>query len=87
MPSEALILDHAPYPVETCLKCNKPFRPFLRGMVQRSKRFLGIGPLRPYCAIICQECKQIIGYEDPTSYEEKVLNGQWESEFGGGQVK
>ena len=65
MPIEVLLLAHEPYPVERCPICALPFRAFLRGQVQRSKRFLGVLWPRPYCAVICQGCKQIVGWEAP----------------------
>lgn len=70
MPIEALILEGTPSPIQTCPKCAaSPFRPFLRGMIQRG----AIGMLwdlirrkrnwRAYCALICWDCKEIVGYE------------------------
>jgi len=44
----------------------RPFVPFLRGIVQRSKRGLfGFGKERDYCALICSQCEAIAGYESP----------------------
>lgn len=65
MPIEFELLDKEPVLVGYCPKCGStPFVPFLRGLVQRSKRFFFIGPKRPYCALICSRCKEVIGYED-----------------------
>jgi hypothetical protein len=51
-------------PIECCPKCKAtPFMPFLRGQVQRHPRRWLVGPRRPYCALICWECKEIVGYE------------------------
>ncbi len=65
MPLEADLLKNRPYPFERCPKCGQPFPEFLRGMVQRSRRFLGFLWRQPYCAVICQQCKAIIGWEQP----------------------
>lgn len=46
----------------------RPFDPFLRGLIGRSHRTLWSWPpfkLRPYCALICWACKEIVGYEAP----------------------
>lgn len=68
MPLEAALLDGSPSPVMDCPLCAKPFRPFLRGQVQRSPwawwQLFGLfGESRRYCALICWECKEIVGYE------------------------
>lgn len=66
MPIEYCQLEHAPCPLAFCPACgDKPFDPFLRGMVQRSKRKWLVGPKQPYCALICSKCKEIVGYENP----------------------
>ncbi len=51
--------------LQVCPSCGgEPFVHFLRGQVQRSRRWLGIfGFKRPYLAVICSFCKQIVGYE------------------------
>ena len=53
--------------ITQCPRCQrKPFEYFLRGQVVRPKRFLWfLGPIRPYCAIICRNCKNVVGYEMP----------------------
>jgi len=69
MPAEVLLLEGQPSPITACPKCgDSPFRPFLRGQVQRwpyswRTLWLPIGPMRDYCALICWSCKEIIGYE------------------------
>lgn len=66
MPIESLLLADAPIPLERCPACGEVFVPFLRGMIQRGKRsWLGLGPPRAYCALICRECHGIVGYESP----------------------
>lgn len=46
-----------------CPKCQaKPFKPFMRGQVQSIWRKIF---KRPYCAVICQDCKDIIDWEQP----------------------
>lgn len=69
MPIETVLLENQWIPFAECPECDKPFRPFLRGQVQRGP----IGQLlawirgeqdwRGYCALICWECKEIVGYE------------------------
>jgi len=64
MPIEAAILYGQPSPLKECPKCHAaPFRPFLRGQVQRSKFKWLFWGRRPYCALICRDCKDIVGYE------------------------
>lgn len=66
MPIEAAMLKDAKERVDHCPQCaNRPFRSFLRGQVQRPRRFLGCLWRRPYCCIICNCCKTVVGYEDP----------------------
>jgi phage terminase large subunit GpA-like protein len=63
MPIEYIRLEGKPVPFVTCPKCGEIFYPFLRGMVQRRRfRWLFWGPW-PYCALICRDCKEIVGYE------------------------
>ncbi len=64
MPKEAAELAGKPVEgLDYCPKCGAAFVPFLRGQVQRWPRWFLIGPRRPYCALICWTCKEIVGYE------------------------
>jgi hypothetical protein len=65
MPIEAAALKDWPHPDVKCPSCGKSLLPFMRGQVQRQKKSL-MGKKQPYCAIICANCKDLIGYEDPT---------------------
>ncbi len=66
MPIECMLLKDARVPFERCPACSEPFVPFLRGMIQRHKRsWFGLGLHRAYCALICSECHEIVGYESP----------------------
>lgn len=72
MPIECTLLDGQPCSLDDCPKCGKPFRPFLRGEVQKSidlfnpewwKWLVGRPNNWRYCALICWECKEIVGHE------------------------
>lgn len=69
MPIECAILDQLPQPLVVCPNCGaRPFEAFLRGQVQRypwtwRTLWLPIGEPRPYCAVICWQCKKIVTYE------------------------
>jgi hypothetical protein len=70
MPIESFLLENAKSPIHVCPKCGtEPFRPFMRGQVQRGYftfaflRALWRKEHYPYCALICWECKEIVGYE------------------------
>jgi hypothetical protein len=69
MPIEVLLLAGKEAPLDECPNCgDKPFRPFLRGQVQRSSLIETIRAWwqkrKPrYCAVICWECKDIVGWE------------------------
>lgn len=65
MPIEAELLRHKPEPFRRCPECMCLSRSLMRGQVQRSRRFLGFLWKRPYCAVICGACKEIIGWEEP----------------------
>ena len=65
MPLEVTLLKNYPYAFEVCPKCGERFPEFMRGRVQRSKRYLFVLRKRPYCAVICHACKAIIGWEAP----------------------
>lgn len=62
---EVGLLSKMPYALEMCPHCGQRFPEFMRGQVQRGKRWLWVGPKRPYCAIICHGCKEVIGWEKP----------------------
>ena len=52
---------------QECPRCgSKPFESFMRGLVQRNNWF---GFRKQYCAVICSDCKQIVGYEGFTKEE------------------
>lgn len=65
MPVEYTLLKDRPRPdgMGKCPKCSwGHVQPFMRGMVQSSwRRLFGLG----YCAVICDNCKEIIGWERP----------------------
>lgn len=63
MPIEYSQLEGRPVPFEECPFCDvMPFEPFLRGIVQSWwRKLLG----KPYCALICENCKEIVGHEKP----------------------
>ncbi len=75
VPEEAVSLHSQPPPFTACPECGgtigegnifKPETLFMRGMVQRSKRpWYAPWRTRPYCAVICPHCKEIVGYEEP----------------------
>jgi len=65
MPIEFKLLEKEPYAIEVCPNCGQRAPEFMRGLVQRSKRFLWLLWKRPYCAVICRNCKEIIGWESP----------------------
>lgn len=67
MPIECKLLEKEPSAFSRCPFCGTPDPMFMRGQVQRSKRFLRFLWKRHYCAVICQECKEIIGWESPPS--------------------
>ena len=68
MPIEARYLFDAPHPEVKCPKCGVfPLEPIMRGCVQRRPWTLTwhwpFFKSQPYCAIICGNCNEIIGYE------------------------
>lgn len=69
MPIEVVFLAPLPEHFARCPSCGAaPFQGFMRGEVQRhpygwKKLWLPIGEPRPYCAVICSQCKEIVGYE------------------------
>lgn len=65
-PLETTQLESQAFPFRRCPKCDHPFYPFLRGQVQRSAmRWWPFGKIRPYYALICCNCKEIVGWEMP----------------------
>lgn len=73
MPIEYTLLKNAPELFDTCPKCkHTPFKSFMRGQVQKNKYIIWPFIKREkYCAIICNECNNIVGYEDP--YQSIIL--------------
>lgn len=65
MPIECRQLEGQPVPWEFCPNCGERFEPFLRGMVQRRRHRWFICSPWPYCCLICESCKEIVGYERP----------------------
>jgi len=67
MPKEYTALLQIPEPLHTCPNCGAhPFESFMRGSVQRAKRsWFTPWKERPYCSIICDMCKEIVGHEYP----------------------
>jgi phage terminase large subunit GpA-like protein len=63
MPIECELLAGRPVPFVLCPKCGEIFHPFLRGMVQRRTHRWFFWGAWPYCALICWDCKEIVGYE------------------------
>lgn len=61
MAIEYEILKDRQAPCLRCPKCwSRPFIPFLRGQVESPwRKFLG----RPYMAVICTYCHEIVGHE------------------------
>src|SRR5438046_2851824 len=73
MPIECTLLEGQPVALDRCPKCSTwPFTPFMRGQVQRSGRKWFIGPRRDYCALICSDCKEIVGHESPPGMRLRV---------------
>lgn len=69
MPIEYSQLLNEPLKFDLCPLCGSDKTDFMRGMVQRSRRLLGFLWRRPYCAVICYGCKEIIGWESPPEEE------------------
>ena len=66
MPIESAVLRFKPEPLDACPSCGqRPFRSFMRGQVQRRRRFLWVLWRRPYCAVMCEGCKAIVAWEEP----------------------
>jgi len=72
MPWEYGALQEQSQPLDKCPLCGAQFQCFLRGMVHNTWRKL----IRTeYCAVICQECKEIVGYEQPYTFSRKLFRG------------
>jgi hypothetical protein len=77
MPVEASLLKNQPVEAKQCPLCkHEPLELMMRGLVHRRKwsfsfewpllmRFQGH---RPYCAVICANCKEIIAWEEPEAF-------------------
>lgn len=72
MPKETVHLEKIPVPLPYCPHCKaNPFKPFARGQVHRSAMAHPLSWLKarllgrpwPYCAVICGECHETVGYE------------------------
>ena len=73
MPIEYGLLKDVTPPYCQCPNCGVfPFQPYMRGLVQRSKRFLWVLWRRPYCAVICEHCQTVVGYESPPTEKGKT---------------
>jgi hypothetical protein len=73
MPIEYRLFMNVPLSDIKCPRCGVSSNGFMRGQVQRSKRFLWVLWRRPYCAVICHGCKEIIGWE---SSPNQALDGR-----------
>jgi len=82
VPIEYTLLKNQPCELNKCPQCDaQPFKPFIRGTVQRNPYpwydpFGWLTEERPYCALICSKCKNIVGYEGPRSWEQ-ILKNRW----------
>ena len=72
MPWEFGALRNEPEPFNDCPLCGRVFGSFMRGMVHNGwRKFWRL----EYSAVICQHCKEIVGYEMPYSFEKKEFRG------------
>jgi hypothetical protein len=66
MPIEASLLKDAPIEADKCPKCgHEPLELSWRGHFQRRRKKWPWSKPRPYCAVICANCKETIAWEDP----------------------
>lgn len=89
MPIECKLFMNVPLSDIKCPRCGVSSNGFMRGQVQRSRRFLGFLWRRPYCAIICHVCKDIIGHESPPNPSgggTPIVTGQCAVRGGDGEV-
>ena len=61
-------LKHEPEPLEKCPRCGAVFMCFLRGMVHNFWRKLFC---LEYSCVICQNCKEVVGYEKPYTFRKR----------------
>ena len=67
MSIECAQLRNVAEPHKRCPACGFRFRAFLRGQVQRDMLWMWLGPLRPYCRVMCRKCKTPVSWEMPYS--------------------
>lgn len=85
MPIESMLLNHKPVPFGHCPRCDaQPFEPFLRGEIQRWPRRWLVGPRRPYCALICRVCMEIVGWEEPIAAQLQAVRWAEKANVRGG---
>lgn len=62
MPKDPALLANKMRPINRCKHCGFWLPGFMRGQIQSAwRRMLGL----PYFAVICENCKQITGWEKP----------------------
>ena len=66
MPVEFSLLKDQPQPFDKCPKCGaEPFDQLMRGLMfanwWKLWKFFGMD----YCTVVCADCQQIVGYEQP----------------------
>ena len=89
MPIEYTLLQYQPCPIARCPKCGaKPFVPFIRGTIQRRKFQYFFWKPRPYCALICSACKEIVDYENPPKlvYDSEAIYAKEHCPICGGRL-
>ncbi len=72
VPKESGMLRGEPELFLVCPRCeSKPFGSFMRGIVQRGWQWWRPWRRRPerYCAVICDRCQHIVGWEGFTNEE------------------
>ena len=86
MPIESKQLRNTKIDLSACPRCGvEPFVPFLRGVVQRSQWSFFHSKRRPHCALICDNCQDIVAYEAPSMHGielEDLKNSGDESHLG-----
>ena len=82
MPIEASVLKDAPLEAHKCPNCgHEPLELLMRGLVHRRKKKWPWSEPRPYCAVICSECKEVVAWEEPTremwdKYHQEQVHGK-----------